>query len=140
MKRILCVLFDLLTLAFLIGSYAFHYFAKRKLGMVRWLNYTNMNLQEQMPLDILKYVAVVAIGVLAVIVMIGYLKKRTRLGKVDGIMMIFMLILVCVYAGFTVFESAEKLRAYYFMMPFLGMAVFMQVLRNGMVLIWCRKK
>ena len=45
MKKISYIIFDLLTIAFLIGAYAIQYFTKKKLGMLRWVNYHNMQFQ-----------------------------------------------------------------------------------------------
>ena len=46
MKKISYIFFDLLTIAFLIGAYAIQYFTKKKLGMLRWVNYHNMQFQK----------------------------------------------------------------------------------------------
>lgn len=140
MKRIQYVLFDLLTLTFLAGAYAFQYFVKRKLGMVRWLNYKNMKFQESMPLDQWKWIAVVLVVLLAVIVIAGCVKNRKKLGKIDWMMQGVMLVLVAVYAGFTLMQSVGTFQSYYFIMPLLGMAALMQVLRNGTAWICSRKK
>ncbi len=46
MKKISYIFFDLLTITFLIGAYAIQYFTKKKLGMLRWVNYHNMQFQK----------------------------------------------------------------------------------------------
>ena len=46
MKKIIYIFLDLLTIAFLIGGYAFQYFTRKKLGMLRWVNYQNMQIQK----------------------------------------------------------------------------------------------
>lgn len=56
-------------------------FYKKKLGMLRWVNYQNMQLQKNHVYDVLK--------------------------------------------------SIESFLAYYFLMPFLGAATLMQIIRNG---------
>ena len=66
MKKILFVFLDLLSIAFLAGGYAIQYFTKRKLGMVRWVVFKNKQLQEQMPVDVLKYAAAAFVLILAV--------------------------------------------------------------------------
>ena len=81
MKKIIYICLDLLTIAFLIGGYAFQYFTRKKLGMLRWVNYQNMQLQKNHVYDVLK--------------------------------------------------SIESFLAYYFLMPFLGAATLMQIIRNG---------
>lgn len=140
MKKILYVLFDLLTLAFLAGAYVFQYFVKRKLGMVRWLNYNNMKLQESMPLERWKTITVVIVVLLAGLVIAGCVKNRRKLGKIDWIMQGLMFLLVVAYAGFTLLKNVESFNSYYFIMPLLGMAALMQVLRNGTAWIFMQQK
>lgn len=81
MKKIIYTFLDLLTIAFLIGGYVFQYFTRKKLGMLRWVNYQNMQIQKNPVYDVLK--------------------------------------------------SIESFLAYYFLMPFLGAATLMQIIRNG---------
>lgn len=56
MKKISYIIFDLLTIAFLIGAYAIQYFTKKKLGMLRWVNYHNMQFQKNAVYAIVKYI------------------------------------------------------------------------------------
>lgn len=56
MKKISYIIFDLLTIAFLIGTYAIQYFTKKKLGMLRWVNYHNMQFQKNAVYGIVKYI------------------------------------------------------------------------------------
>ena len=55
MKKISYIFFDLLTIAFLIGAYAIQYFTKKKLGMLRWVNYHNMQFQKNAVYGIVYY-------------------------------------------------------------------------------------
>ncbi|MBS4979805.1 MAG: hypothetical protein KHZ72_00310 [Lachnospiraceae bacterium] len=140
MKKIIDVLLDLLTVAFLAGAYIFQYFVKRKLGMVRWVNYKNMTLQEELPLDLLKYAALAIVVILACAVLAGIRKQGGRIEKSERIRAGVLAILAAAYAGVTVFVSAETWNAYYFVMPLLGLAVLMQILRGTAALAMSRKK
>ena len=73
MKKIIYICLDLLTIAFLIGGYAFQYFTRKKLGMLRWVNYQNMQIQKNPVYDILKVAAAI---VLIVLIIVGYRKKK----------------------------------------------------------------
>ena len=75
MKKIIYTFLDLLTIAFLIGGYVFQYFTRKKLGMLRWVNYQNMQIQNPV-YDILKYITVAAAIVLIVLIIVGYRKKK----------------------------------------------------------------
>ena len=130
MKKIIYIFLDLLTIAFLIGGYAFQYFTRKKLGMLRWVNYQNMQIQKNPVYNILKYITVAAI-VLIVLSIVGYRKKKELLGKIDFVMIVIMQILGISYLGITVLKSIESFPAYYFLMTFLGAATLMQIIRNG---------
>ena len=98
--------------------------------MLRWVNYQNMQIQKNPAYDILKYIIVAAI-VLIVLSIVGYRKKKELLGKIDFVMIVIMQILGISYLEITVLKSIESFPAYYFLMPFLGAATLMQIIRNG---------
>lgn len=108
----------------------FQYFTRKKLGMLRWVNYQNMQIQKNPVYDILKYITAAAM-VLIVLIIVGYRKKKELLGKIDFVMIVIMQILGISYLGITVLKSIESFPAYYFLMPFLGAATLMQIIRNG---------
>lgn len=95
------------------------------------MNYQNMQLQKNHVYDILKYITVTAAMVLIVLIIVGYRKKKELLGKIDFVMILIMQILGIIYLGITVLKSIESFPAYYFLMPFLGAATLMQIIRNG---------
>ena len=131
MKKISYIFFDLLTIAFLFGAYAIQYFTKKKLGMLRWVNYHNMQFQKNEVYGIVKYITVVVTIVLIVVIFAGYKKKKEMLGKINLVMIVVMSVLGIVYLGITIFKSIETLPAYYFLMPLFGSATLMQIVRNG---------
>ncbi len=131
MKRLLYILLDLLTAAFLIGAYVIQYFAKRKLGMLRWMNYQNMQFQKNASYGLLKYITVLAALVLILLIILGYKKKKEMMGKSDLLMMVTMSILELVYLYVTLLLSVEKMVSYYLLMPLIGASVLMQIIRNA---------
>lgn len=131
MKKISYIFFDLLTVVFLIGAYAIQYFTTKKLGMLRWVNYHNMQIEKVAVYGILKYITVIVAVVLIVLIVAGYWKKKEALGKLDLVMIVIMAILGIIYLGLTVLKSIKTLPAYYFLMPLFGAATLMQIVRNG---------
>ncbi|MDO4312158.1 MAG: hypothetical protein Q4C52_03625 [Eubacteriales bacterium] len=138
MKRILFVLLDILSAAFLIGGYVIQYFTKNKLGMVRWVNFQERKTREAVPVDILKYAAVIVVLLLAVIIIREFLKKRLNLGRLDGVMVAVMVILVAGYLGATLFVTIEVTPAYFMVLPMIGAAALLQVIRSGIAVWTCR--
>lgn len=131
MKKLIFIVLDILSAAFLIGGYVVHYFTKRKLGMVRWVNYYNIKYQQQMPLDVLKYIAVGILLIGAVLLGMKYMKKRKAMKITDAAAMLIMLVLTAIYLGVTVFASSDSMTAYYFIMPLAGMSALMMLIRNA---------
>ena len=99
--------------------------------MLRCVNYQNMQIQKNPVYDILKYITVAAAMVLFVLIFVGYRKKKELLGKIDFVMILIMQILGIIYLGITVLKSIESFPAYYFLLPFLGAATLIQIIRNG---------
>lgn len=139
MKRALYVLLDVLATGFLAGGYMIQYFAERKLGMVRWMNFQNMKIERDMPVDMLKCVALIVVAVLVAFVLFLYRRKRAYMGRTDGAMAGVMVVLTAAYMGFTVFASTSVTSAYYFIMPMLGAAALMTVFRNMIAVATCKK-
>ncbi len=131
MKRLLYIILDLLTVAFLVGAYVIQYFTKRKLGMLRWMNYQNMQFQKNASYGILKYITVLVALVLIILIIFGYKKRKELMGKLNLVMIVIMSILEVAYLYVTVLLSTEKIASYYLVMPLIGAAVLMQIIRNG---------
>ena len=58
-------------------------------------------------------------------------EEKRIVGKDRFVMIVIMQILGIIYLGITVLKSIESFPAYYFLMPFLGAATLMQIIRNG---------
>lgn len=140
MKRILFALLDLLAAAFLAGGYIIQYFTKRKLGMMRWVTFKTSKIQEAMPADILKYAAVIVALLLTVMVIRSFIEKRAGLEKIDVVMAVVMVILTLVYLGFTLFAASDVIRSYYLVLPMIGMATLILIIRNGIAVWMCKNE
>lgn len=134
MKKIVMIIFDILTLALLASGYIIQYFTKRKLGMMRWINFHTYKYQEMMPLELLKYVAVSVIILLTVFIICRFMKKRKAAKMIDKITITVMAVVTLFDFGFTLFSSLESVRAYYFIMPLLSVAALMQTMKNFVVI------
>ena len=134
MKKIVMIIFDILTLAFLASGYIIQYFTKRKLGMMRWINFHTYKYQEMLPLELLKYVAVSVIILLTVFIICRFMKKRKAAKMIDKITITVMAVVTLFDFGFALFSSLESVRAYYFIMPLLSVAALMQIMKNFVVI------
>ena len=134
MKKIVMIIFDILTLALLASGYIIQYFTKRKLGMMRWINFHTYKYQEMLPLELLKYVAVSVIILLTVFIICRFMKKRKAAKMIDKITITVMAVVTVFDFGFALFSSLESVRAYYFIMPLLSVAALMQIIKNFVVI------
>lgn len=134
MKKIVMIIFDILTLALLASGYIIQYFTKRKLGMMRWINFHTYKYQKMLPLELLKYVAVSVIILLTVFIICRFMKKRKAAKMIDKITITVMAVVTLFDFGFALFSSLESVRAYYFIMPLLSVAALMQIMKNFVVI------
>ena len=134
MKKIVMIIFDILTLALLASGYIIQYFTKRKLGMMRWINFHTYKYQEMLPLELLKYVAVSVIILLTVFIICRFMKKRKAAKMIDRITIMVMVVVTLFDFDFALFSSLESVRAYYFIMPLLSVAALMQIMKNFVVI------
>ncbi len=138
MKKVLYIISDLLIATLLAGAYIVQYFAKRKLGMNRWIVFKISKVKEALPIDMLRYVAVAAVLALAVLVLILYGRNRKAYQKILLPMVIVTIVLAAGYLGFTLYFSQERVRAYYLMLPLIGLANVVQLAKTFTAMKLCK--
>lgn len=137
MKKIWCILACLLEIASLAGAYVIHYFAKRKLGMVRYLNFKNMNWEKTYPIEMIQKVSVWILFVFAVFILYAALKRKERVSKTTVCMCLAMIVLMVLYFWYSAFFSTEVMAEYYFLSGLFFLAAAIQTISTAVaVLIW----
>ena len=122
----------------LAGAYIVQYFAKRKLGMNRWIVFKISKVKEALPIEMLRYVAVAAVLALAVLVLLLYGRNRKAYQKIVLPMVIVTIVLAAGYLGFTLYFSQERVRAYYLMLPLIGLANVVQLAKTFTAMKLCK--
>lgn len=140
MKRVFYVLSDLLIVALLAGAYLVQYFTKKKLGMSRWVVYQVMKAEKSLPIEVLRFVAPVAALLLVVLLFWLYGKRKNRLTRIVFFMVLFSGALAFFYLGFTVFLSQDTIRSYYLVLPLIGLANVVQILKTAIALMVCKNE
>lgn len=138
MKKVLYIISDLLIAALLAGAYIVQYFAKCKLGMNRWIVFKISKVKEALPIEMLRYVAVAAVLALAVLVLLLYGRNRKAYQKIVLPMVIVTIVLAAGYLGFTLYFSQERVRAYYLMLPLIGLANVVQLAKTFTAMKLCK--
>ena len=140
MKKVFYIISDLLIAALLAGAYVLQYFAKRKLGMNRWIIFKMSKIKEMLPIEPLRYAAVAAVLVLTVLLVVNYGRSRRQYGKMILPMVIFTVVLGVFYLGFTIYFSQESLRSYYLALPLIGLANVVQLAKTFAAMKLCRHR
>ena len=130
MRKLFYILLDILTAAFLCGGYITDYFTRRKLGMLRWINYYTAKYQKLLPLDLLKYAAAIVASLLVILLLLRLSRKWKQLGICDRTMAAIMTVIWILYLGLSLFVSQDNMRACYFVLPLTGLALLSQLIRN----------
>lgn len=115
MRRRIAEIFLALLAAFsLIGLGILNYFGTTRMGMIRWLNYQNRNLESVINVDILK-VALAAIAVLlALYIVVLMFKNKANMAASDlvAILINFICLITFLYISFAL--STTLMKIYYF--------------------------
>ncbi len=132
MKKILYILTLVLEIASFIGAWTIHYFAVRKMGMIRYVNHKNMTWERDYPVEILKTACAAAAVVLTVLILLAFIKKRRELARLTAAMNAVMVALTALYAGYTLGCSKEVMADYYFISGLFLLAVAVQIVKTGL--------
>ncbi len=93
----------------LLGAFAFHYFTKKKLGMIRHVVYLNGKWESNYPMGIFRIAAIVLLLFFIFLQMIRIRKRKERLTT------LFICLLTFCCAGFIFWMNTDWSRAYYLM-------------------------
>ena len=124
LRKIVCIVLDLLSLASIVGVLVMQHFATTRMGMIRWLNSCNRGIESSMPLDLLPIVAVAIAAICLTISIVLTFKKKDAKKLVSFALIISAAIcLLCVL--YVIFGTDTKtLRIHYFAILLFSMASF----------------
>lgn len=126
MKKVLYIMVTVLELACFAGAYTVSYFTRKRMGMARYVIYKNQNWGAEYPLAPITFVVIILAAVLAFTALALYIRKRKGSGKLMPVMVIMTFILNIWYIGFTLSNSADTLRPYYFMSGLFALTAVLQ--------------
>ena len=131
MKKLIAVL-NVFTVMLMAGAYVLHFFSVRKLGMVRWLNFHSQNIENAIPLDVVKFIVLAVAVVFITVLAWRILKSPHRSG--GAIANVVLAILVAVAYALVVFAiSREVTTAYVFITIIVVVAALLQTLTLALV-------
>lgn len=130
MKKVLYIFVTMLEVLCLAGVCEVQYFTRKKMGMARYVVYKNQGWERQYPMEFLTYGAVLALAVLAVAVLLFFLRRRRGADKPLLLMNLAMVLFTGAYAGFTLMHSTKDYRAYYFISAILAVLSLLQTIKT----------
>jgi len=129
--KICYILFAVLEVLILAGSYILDYFTRKKMGMARYVSYKNHAWEEKYPIRNLTNTMVLLLLLLTVFVLFLFCIKRKKATKFMFVRISVMIVLTVIYAWFTITSSREIQRSYYFVSALYGLAAGIQIIRTG---------
>ena len=135
-KSIFYILTTILEILLLIGAYMVNSFTNKKMGMSRHVIHKNYVWENQYPITNIQYTYIVALILLAIFVLVLYIKRKNILRKIVTVMSITMVISVVLFTGFTLIYSTEEIRAFYYISFILGLATLIQIIKTLIGVVW----
>lgn len=126
MKKLGYIFITFIETILLIGSFAFYYFAKKRMGMARYVIYKNQKFEMDYPVEAIRYILLFTILILTIFTIVLYLKNIEK-GTIPKITIIATLTIVLFFLAFTVSQSKETVRAYYFIGLFTALVSILQI-------------
>ena len=126
MKKLI-VLFNALIVALVAGAIVLNYFAQRKLGLVRWLNFHSQNIRNAVDIDTAKFVMLALVIVVAAVMVWRIFRTHKRDTRIVACM-VFAIAVILAYAAVALFVTHEATKADVFIVILGGIAALLQTL------------
>lgn len=138
MKKVIYWVSTILQVFLLIAAFGIQEFSMKKMGMMRYVVYINHQWEAQYPIATLRYAAIAFLAVVSVIIILYALIKKGNytMGKRALSMLTVEVILTLAFIFFTLSNSTENYRSYYFISLALGITALIQ---NIKVIVYLKR-
>ncbi|HSN58849.1 MAG TPA: hypothetical protein VLR72_05250 [Clostridiaceae bacterium] len=130
-KKVFYWISSVLQVLLLIAAFGIQYFSTNKMGMMRYVVFTNHKWEGQYPISLLQYTTIAILVALAAITCVKYAKSKTGLP-----MIAVQAVITLVFVVFTLAFSTESFRSYYFMSLMLA---FIALIQGIKVLVYLKR-
>ncbi len=130
MKRIALVALSLLSAVSLIGMCVLNYFATTRMGMIRWLNHQNRNLESVVNIDAIKVALLLVALILAIALIYLIFKNKQNLKPSDLLAVLLNFIILVAFLYVALMLSTSIMKIYYFALLLTFLATSSLSLRN----------
>jgi hypothetical protein len=122
---------SVLQVLLLVSAFGIQYFSTNKMGMMRYVVFTNHKLEEQYPIAMLQYIAIAVLVAFAAVAYLKYAKIKTAFPLI-----VLQAVTTLMFAVFTLAFSAESFRSYYFISLILAIIALIQGIK---VLVYLKR-
>lgn len=128
MKKIFYWISTILQVIFMITACGIQFFSMKKMGMMRYVVYINHTWEEQYPIHVLQYSAIVFLVLLfAIILLYAKIKKDNYIISKKALsMLIIGGVITLAFVFFNLAYSTENYRSYYFISLILVIIALIQ--------------
>jgi hypothetical protein len=128
LRKIFYWVSTMLQVLFLIAAYGIQYFSMKRMGMMRYVVFSNREWETHYPITAIKYAIIAFLIMLCVIVILYVKTKRADFikGKKAQLTLIAGVILTLIFVLFTLIFSTVTYRSYYFTSLILALTAFIQ--------------
>lgn len=137
MKKILYFIVTLLEIGLFAGTFIVNYYTVKKLGMLRWVNFTSMKWEKNYPIVQIKIIAIILLVIFSILTLYLYLKRKSVLNKMIGIMVAVTCIISIISIGYILLSSFESMKAYYLICMMLVAAAILQFVKTLIGIMIC---
>ncbi len=123
------ILSSLIEIGLLAGAYAVDYFTKKKMGMVRFINYHTLKLEKAYPMAQIVMAVVAILILLAIVTVFLYGKRRNSLKTAVVPVVTITVLLTAGITLFAILTNKAVTRAYYFIFAMISLAALIQSIK-----------
>ena len=127
MKKVIYWIINVLEVALLIGAGLANYYTPRRMVMFRFVGYKNMMWEECYNLQAIKSMVMIGIIILAIVTIAIYFIKDKN---VKTSMILLTVLLTVFYVVFSIFNTVDTYKAFYFISPMIGLVALLQILKT----------
>lgn len=127
-----------LEILLLVAAYIINYFARKRIGMNRFMVYMNQTIEKEYTLEIWITVAITCLIILTAIVAVFWLRIWQKVTHLEHGMNILMILMTTFAALFIYVKIHNVLNAYYIMAFMIMGAAYLQILKTLAALLMRR--
>ena len=138
-KKSFYVLLTLIEIIMIVAMFLVNYFTKTKMGMLRHIVHKNYLLEQQYPIQIIKYLSIIFLITIMILVLKIYFKRRNSIKNILIIMNFVMVLMIFLFIYFILVYSTYDIRAFYYISIMFFVATVLQIIKTWIGIIFYKK-